>query len=51
MRPVLLRVEGASVDQLDPVAVRVGDERDPRELVAIAGTVGGFSGWTPMSRA
>ena len=38
-RLVLRRREGAAVDQLDPVAVRVGHERDQRQLLALARVV------------
>ena len=44
VRGVLRRVEAPAVDQLDPVAVRVGDEGDQRQLAAVAGVVRGLLG-------
>ena len=34
---ILRRVEAAAVDQLDAVAIRIGDERDERQILAAAG--------------
>src|SRR3954452_7529367 len=40
VRAVLRGVEAAAADDLDPVAVRIGDERDQRQPVAAARVVG-----------
>jgi hypothetical protein len=39
VRPVLGRCEGTAVDELDSVAVRIRNERDPRKIVPVARTV------------
>jgi hypothetical protein len=47
---ILRRPELPAVDELDPVAVGIGDEGDARELLAAARAIGRLLGSTPSGR-